>query len=90
VPLRTRSIYQKREQRHGASTLHLANPCLNIAYPACERRFAVCYTLPPIRTDFEAAQNSKQLSAVHVLEHCLSRPSSQLFVSNNTLEMPDL
>jgi hypothetical protein len=53
----------------------------------CERRFAVCYTLPPIRTDFEAAQYSTQLSAVHVLEHCLSKPGSQLFMSNNTLEM---
>jgi hypothetical protein len=72
---------------NGASTLHLAKPCFNFAYPACERRFAVCYTLPPIHTDFEAAQNSQQLSAVHVLEHCLSRPGSQLFMSNNTSEM---
>jgi len=55
----------------------------------CERRFAVCYTLPPIRTDFEDAQNSKQLSVVHVLEYCLSRLGSQLFISNNTLEMPE-
>jgi hypothetical protein len=53
----------------------------------CERRFAVCYTLPPIRTDFEAAQNSKQLSAVHVLEHCLSTSGSQLFMSSNASEM---
>jgi len=42
VPLRTRSIYQKREQRHGASTLYLAKPSFNIAYLVCERRFAVC------------------------------------------------
>jgi hypothetical protein len=73
--------------RNGASTLHLAKLSFNIAYPECERRFAVCYTLPPIRTDFEAAQNSKQLSAVHVLDHCLSGPGSQLFMSNNTSEM---
>jgi len=72
---------------NGASTINLANHSFNIAYPVCERRFAVCYTLPPIRTDFEAAQNSKQLSAVHVLEHCLSRPGNQLFMSNNTSEM---
>jgi hypothetical protein len=28
---------------NGASTLHLANPCFNLAYPVCERRVAVCY-----------------------------------------------
>jgi len=72
---------------NGANTLHLAQLELPWPIQMCERRFAVCYTLPPIRTDFEAAQNSKQLSAVHVLEHCLSRPGSQLFMSNNTSEM---
>ena len=73
--------------RNGANTLHLAKQRFNLAYTESERRFAVCYTLPPIRTDFEAAQYSTQLSAVHVLEHCLSKPGSQLFMSNNTLEM---
>ena len=73
--------------RNGANTLHLAQLELPWHIQMCERRFAVCYTLPPIRTDFEAAQNSQQLSAVHVLEHCLSRPGRQLFTSNNTLEM---
>jgi len=27
---------------NGASTFHLANLSFNIAYPVCERRFAVC------------------------------------------------
>ena len=31
-----------RGKTNGASTFHLAKLCFNIAYPACERRVAVC------------------------------------------------
>jgi len=31
----------KDTKNHWASTLHLAKPCFSIAYPVCERRFAV-------------------------------------------------
>jgi len=29
--------------RNGASSIHLAKHCSNVAYPVSERRFAVCY-----------------------------------------------
>jgi len=50
VPLRTPSNYQMSEQRHGASTLHLAKLCFNFAYAVCERRFAVCYAFVVLRS----------------------------------------